>query len=51
MSDMRVGALVDGASPTTAMTHIAVQESVAGNVVQWLEKVTDAQYATSPELP
>jgi quercetin dioxygenase-like cupin family protein len=34
-----------GASPTTAMTHIAVQESLDGKVVDWLEKVTDEQYS------
>jgi quercetin dioxygenase-like cupin family protein len=33
-----------GATPTTAMTHIAIQEAVNGNVVEWLEKVSDAQY-------
>jgi quercetin dioxygenase-like cupin family protein len=33
-----------GASPTTAMTHIAVQESVDGKNVDWMEKVTDEQY-------
>ena len=33
-----------GASPTTAMTHIAVQESVNGKVVDWMEKVSDEQY-------
>jgi quercetin dioxygenase-like cupin family protein len=33
-----------GASPTTAMTHIAVQESVDGKNVDWLEKVSDEQY-------
>jgi quercetin dioxygenase-like cupin family protein len=33
-----------GAAPTTAMTHIAIQESLSGSPVQWLEKVTDAQY-------
>jgi quercetin dioxygenase-like cupin family protein len=33
-----------GASPTTAMTHIAIQESLDGKVVEWLEKVTDDQY-------
>lgn len=36
-----------GASPTTAMTHIAVQESLDGKVVDWLEHVTDEQYQTS----
>ncbi len=33
-----------GATPTTAMTHIAVQEQVDGVAVNWLEKVTDEQY-------
>ncbi len=33
-----------GASPTTAMTHIAIQEALDGRPVEWLEKVTDDQY-------
>jgi len=33
-----------GASPTTAMTHIAIQEALDGKAVEWLEKVTDDQY-------
>jgi len=33
-----------GASPTTALTHIAVQEQLDGKVVDWLEKVTEEQY-------
>jgi 4-carboxymuconolactone decarboxylase len=33
-----------GASPNTAMTHIAIQEHLDGNVVDWLEQVSDAQY-------
>ena len=33
-----------GASPTTAMTHIAIQERLDGKVVDWLEHVTDEQY-------
>jgi quercetin dioxygenase-like cupin family protein len=33
-----------GATSTTAMTHIAVQESLNGKNVDWLEKVSDAQY-------
>jgi quercetin dioxygenase-like cupin family protein len=33
-----------GATPTTAMTHIAVQESLNGKNVEWMEKVSDAQY-------
>jgi len=33
-----------GASPTNAMTHIAIQESVDGKAVDWMEKVSDEQY-------
>lgn len=33
-----------GASPTTAMTHIAVQERRDGSAVVWMEQVTDEQY-------
>jgi len=33
-----------GASPATAMTHIAVQESLNGKVVDWMEQVSDEQY-------
>jgi quercetin dioxygenase-like cupin family protein len=33
-----------GASPTTAMTHIAIQEALDGKAVDWMEHVTDAQY-------
>jgi quercetin dioxygenase-like cupin family protein len=33
-----------GASSTTAMTHIALQEALDGKVVDWMEKVTDEQY-------
>jgi quercetin dioxygenase-like cupin family protein len=33
-----------GASPATAMTHIALQEALDGKVVDWMEQVTDAQY-------
>jgi quercetin dioxygenase-like cupin family protein len=35
-----------GASPTTAMTHIAIQEQLDGKVVEWLEQVTDEEYAS-----
>lgn len=39
-----------GATPTTAMTHIAVQEAKDGKVVDWLEKVSDEEYfAGSPK--
>ncbi|MFO1061799.1 MAG: cupin domain-containing protein [Dongiaceae bacterium] len=37
-----------GATPTTAMTHIAIQESLNGSPVTWMEKVTDAQYLAGP---
>ncbi len=33
-----------GAAPTTAMTHIAVQERLDGEVVVWMEQVSDEQY-------
>jgi quercetin dioxygenase-like cupin family protein len=33
-----------GAAPTTAMTHIAIQESLDGKAVEWLEKVSDEDY-------
>jgi quercetin dioxygenase-like cupin family protein len=35
-----------GASPTTAMTHIAIQEQLDGKAVDWLEHVTDEQYSS-----
>jgi quercetin dioxygenase-like cupin family protein len=33
-----------GAAPTTAMTHIAIQEALDGKSVDWMEHVTDEQY-------
>ena len=33
-----------GASPTTALTHIAVQEQLDGKNVEWMEQVSDDQY-------
>ena len=33
-----------GASPTSAMSHIAMQEALDGAHVAWLEHVTDEQY-------
>ncbi|RWL14521.1 MAG: cupin domain-containing protein [Mesorhizobium sp.] len=33
-----------GASATTAMTHLAVQESLDGKPVEWLEKVSEEEY-------
>jgi quercetin dioxygenase-like cupin family protein len=38
-----------GASPTTAMTHIAVQEALDGVNVVWLQKVTDEEYLVGPK--
>jgi quercetin dioxygenase-like cupin family protein len=34
-----------GAKATTAMTHIAIQERLNGETVDWMEKVSDEQYA------
>jgi quercetin dioxygenase-like cupin family protein len=36
-----------GASPTTGMTHIAIQEFLDGKMGEWLEPVSDAQYPTT----
>ena len=33
-----------GAAPTTAVTHIAVQEQLNGKAVDWMEKVSDEEY-------
>ena len=33
-----------GATSTTAMTHIAIQEALEGKFVDWMEKVSDEQY-------
>jgi quercetin dioxygenase-like cupin family protein len=33
-----------GASPKTAMSHIAIQEALNGSPVTWMEKVSDEQY-------
>ena len=38
-----------GASPTTAMTHIAIQEGLEGKVVDWMEKVSS--WATTTTTP
>jgi quercetin dioxygenase-like cupin family protein len=34
-----------GGSPTSGMTHIAMQESLEGNYSNWMEPVTDAEYS------
>ena len=33
-----------GATPTTAMTHIAIQEQLDGKAAEWMEHVSDEQY-------
>ena len=38
-----------GAMPSTAMTHIAIQEELNGKVVDWMERVTDDQYNAQQE--
>lgn len=38
-----------GASAKTSMTHIAIQEHLDGKVVDWLEQVSDEQYAGGGE--
>lgn len=47
-ADPRVGGQVDthehGASPTTAMMHIAIQESLDGTAIEWMGTVSDEQY-------
>ena len=40
-----------GASPTTAMTHIAITGTVNGKNVEWMEKVSDEQYQGKPSVP
>lgn len=38
-----------GAASQTAMTHTAIQESLDGKNVEWMEKVTDQEYSASVE--
>lgn len=38
-----------GAAPNTSMTHMAVTETLNGKAVDWLERVTDETYKTSPQ--
>jgi quercetin dioxygenase-like cupin family protein len=33
-----------GATSTTSMTHVAIAEAIDGNVVEWMEHVTDDRY-------
>jgi quercetin dioxygenase-like cupin family protein len=53
VEDIRAGDIVwfppgekhwHGASPATAMSHIAIAEALDGKVVDWMDKVTDEQY-------
>ena len=37
-----------GATPTTSVTHIAIQERLEDRTVDWLEKVSDQQYQATP---
>ena len=37
-----------GATPTTAMSHVAVQEAKDGTAVDWMENVTDKQCRAGP---
>jgi quercetin dioxygenase-like cupin family protein len=39
-----------GATATTAMTHIAIQEKLDGEAVTWMEKVTDEQYQAGARI-
>jgi quercetin dioxygenase-like cupin family protein len=36
-----------GATKSNGMSHIAIQENLNGNVVEWMEQVTDEQYKTA----
>ena len=38
-----------GATATTGMSHIAIQEALDGKVVEWLEKVRDDEYLAEPQ--
>ena len=39
-----------GAAPDSSMAHIAVSEALDGKAVEWMEKVTDAQYGAPPRV-
>lgn len=58
VDEIRVGDIVScpagvkhwhGASPTVAMTHLAITATVNGNNVNWIEPVTDEQYNNTRE--
>lgn len=51
---IRIGAGVKhwhGATPTSAMSHLAIVEPLGGRGVTWLEPVTDAQYGAGANTP
>lgn len=59
IEEIRVGDIVwftpgekhwHGAAPNTAMTHIAIAESLDGKVVEWMEKVSDEQYLAGAKV-
>jgi quercetin dioxygenase-like cupin family protein/ubiquinone/menaquinone biosynthesis C-methylase UbiE len=37
-----------GATPTTSMTHIAIQEALDGKFIEWMQHVTDEEYLAGP---
>lgn len=39
-----------GAAPNAAMTHIAIQESIDGKAVDWMEAVSDEQYNGATQI-
>jgi len=39
-----------GAAPHCAMSHVAIAEALDGKTVEWLEKVTDADYGADKEI-
>ncbi len=39
-----------GATPNSAMTHIAIQEELDGKVIDWMEKVSDELYRRIPSV-
>lgn len=40
-----------GAAADSAMTHIAITEALDGQAAEWMEQVSDAQYAATPRRP
>jgi hypothetical protein len=40
-----------GATPSTAMTHVAIVEKLGDKSVDWMEKVSDEEYAAAARAP